>query len=149
VRNLKDDARNNRPVDIVSTFNWLTFDIIGDLAFGESFHATETRKEHPWFALFWTTIKRGAIFSMAMSIPFAPLLMLPLGPFLLKGAKDLFGYTRIKVQERIAQGDKERPDFMAMVLKHNTNDGSGITVPEIESTFELLAIAGSETTAYE
>lgn len=85
---------------------------------------------------------------MAMTIPFAPLVLLPLAPFLLKGAKDLFGFTKEKVKKRIAQGDKERPDFMARVLKYNTNDGDGITIPEIESTFELLAIAGSETTAY-
>lgn len=81
---------------------------------------------------------------MPMTIPFAPLNLLPLAPFLLKGAKDHFGFTREKVKKRIAQGDKERPDFMARVLKYNTNDGNEITVPEIESTFELLAIAGSE-----
>jgi cytochrome P450 len=82
-----------------------------------------------------------------MTIPFAPLLFIPLAPFLLKNAKQVFEYTRQKVQARMAQNDKERPDFMARVLKHNTNDGNGITVLEIESTFEILVMAGSETTA--
>lgn len=84
---------------------------------------------------------------MAKTIPFAPLVLLSLALFLLKGAKDPFRFTRERVKKRIAQQDKERPDFMAMVLKYNTNDGNGITVPEIESTFELLAITESETTA--
>ncbi|QDS75471.1 hypothetical protein FKW77_004385 [Venturia effusa] len=147
VRNLTDDARCNRPVDIVETFNFLTFDVIGELAFGESFHACETREEHPWFALFFTTIKWTSIFSVGKKIPFAPLILIPAAPLILKSAKDMFAYTKEKVRNRIATGDKERPDFMARVLKHNTNDGTGITIPEIESTFELLAVAGSETTA--
>jgi cytochrome P450 len=147
VRNMHDDARNNRPVDMVRTFNFLTFDIIGDLAYAESFHATETRKEHPWFALFWKTVKRGTLFTMGITFPFAPIFLLPLAPILSKDAQQLFDYAKQKVRSRIASGDKERPDFMARVLKHNTSDGTGISIPEIESTFELLTIAGSETTA--
>lgn len=34
MRNLRDDARCNRPVDIVETFNFFSFDIIGELGNG-------------------------------------------------------------------------------------------------------------------
>ncbi|KAE9977278.1 hypothetical protein BLS_001534 [Venturia inaequalis] len=144
MRNLRDDARCNRPVDIVETFNFFSFDII---AFGESFKACETREEHPWFAQFANTIKFGSILAMASPLPFAPILMLPFVPFVMKRAKFVFDFTKEKVKSRIAQGDKEKLDFMALVLKHNTDDGNGITIPEIISTFEALSIAGSETTA--
>lgn len=84
---------------------------------------------------------------MSMTIPFAPLILIPLAPILMKDSKELSRYTTEKVRNRIKQGGKERPDFMARVLKYNKNDGDGITIPEIESTFELLVVAGSETTA--
>ncbi|TLD37433.1 hypothetical protein E2P81_ATG04245 [Venturia nashicola] len=147
MRNMRDDAKCERVVDIVEIFSFLTFDIIGELAFGESFNATETRKEHPWFALFWTTLTWGAILQVGMTIPFAFLILLPKASSVREHAKKMFDFAKGQVKKRIAQGDKERPDFMARVLKHNTNDENGFTIPEIESTFELLAIAGSETTA--
>jgi hypothetical protein len=41
--------------------NFTTFDIIGDLAFGEPFGCLKNEKFHDWVALIFETIKIGAI----------------------------------------------------------------------------------------
>lgn len=83
-----------------------------------------------------------------MALPVLSLFTLPLIPIVMKNAKAMFAFTTEKVRQRIAQGsNKERPDFMSMVLKYNTNDGTGITNPEMEATFQFLVGAGSDTTA--
>ena len=40
-----------KTVDIASWFNFTTFDIIGDLTFGESFECLEKERLHPWVGL--------------------------------------------------------------------------------------------------
>lgn len=35
-------------VDMTAWFNYTTFDIIGDLGFGESFDCLQTSRYHPW-----------------------------------------------------------------------------------------------------
>jgi averantin hydroxylase len=36
--------------NMVNWYNWTTFDLIGDLAFGEPFHCLENVYNHPWIA---------------------------------------------------------------------------------------------------
>lgn len=43
------------------------------------------------------------------------------------------------------EGGENKADFMTYVLRHN--DEKGMTIPEIEATFTILATAGAETTA--
>jgi len=56
----------------------------------------------------------------------------------------MMGYTKGMIEKRIDQGT-DRPDFMSYVLRHN--DEKGMSREEIQATFNLLMIAGSETTA--
>ena len=50
-------------VELHKNFQFTTFDIIGDLLFGESFHSLENSEHHPWVK----TIFKGAKFSMQLS----------------------------------------------------------------------------------
>ena len=53
-----------------------------------------------------------------------------------------------RIHRRLSQGaivDAQRNDFMTYILRHN--DEKGMSVPEIEQTLRVLAVAGSETTA--
>lgn len=47
-------------IDIVMWFNLLTFDVIGSLAFGESFGGLESAKFHEWIQLAVGSMKQGA-----------------------------------------------------------------------------------------
>jgi hypothetical protein len=44
-------------VDIFPWLNFTTFDIFGDLGFGESFNCLEHSKYHPWISLIFNSIK--------------------------------------------------------------------------------------------
>jgi len=49
-----------KAVDIKSWYNWTTFDIIGDLAFGEPFGCLQNAGYHPWVKAIATTIRTQA-----------------------------------------------------------------------------------------
>ena len=52
-----------------------------------------------------------------------------------------------RIHRRLDQGDADaqRNDFITFVQRYN--DEKGMSVPEIEATFRVLVVAGSETTA--
>jgi hypothetical protein len=44
-------------VNIVYWYNYVTFDLIGDLGFGESFGCLESEEYHPWMAIIFNSLK--------------------------------------------------------------------------------------------
>jgi cytochrome P450 len=145
--NLHDDAKNNRPVDIVAVLNWTTFDIIGDLCFGEPFHNLENRRPHEWLTTLFGMIRLGVIAMQLATIPGFSLLIRALQNY--TQTEDSFSFvehTHELIERRIKHG-ANRPDFMTHVLKNNRDDDTGMTKDEIEATMAFLVVAGSETTA--
>ena len=134
-------------VDISKWVNFATFDIIGDLAFGESFHCLETANYHAWVTVMFDQFK------MAIKILSMRYLGLeaPIKAMLPKSAKEKRGIhassANEKIRRRLAQGaegaDSQRNDFMTYILRYN--DEKGMSVEEIECTFRFLVVAGSET----
>lgn len=61
MNNIHDFARQGESFDIVKWFNFFTFDIIGDLSFGESFGCLEQGEFHFWITLIFDAVKAGAI----------------------------------------------------------------------------------------
>jgi cytochrome P450 len=125
-------------------YNWLTFDIIGDLAFGESFGAVEHSRGHPWVA----TIK-GTIYAAMFADIFRRVPLLKLFPALIRPAKlpaqrkESFRLSREKVERRMEMGN-ERADFFGHLLSEKASDLS----PEfLTGQANTLVVAGSETTA--
>lgn len=47
----------NTIVNIVDWYNWFAFDILGELAFGESFGSLEGTRHYPWVAMIFASIK--------------------------------------------------------------------------------------------
>lgn len=52
------------PLDLTKWLEWLTFDIISELTFGESFHATRDNKSHPWVSILLDATYGGSIVSL-------------------------------------------------------------------------------------
>ncbi|KAL5362983.1 cytochrome P450 [Aspergillus floccosus] len=146
---LERSSRENGPVDIVQWFNWTTFDIIGDLTFGESFECLEKATLHPWVSNMFQAIKGNMVIRVMQETP-------GLGPYTsqilryilpgsaLKKREAHFQYTRKKVHHRLSNLSP-RSDFMDHVL--HQPEGRGLTFPELLSNSSLLIMAGSETTA--
>ncbi|KAL8897404.1 MAG: hypothetical protein Q9192_002597 [Flavoplaca navasiana] len=133
-------------VEIVQWFNFLTFDLTGDLAFGESFNCLETGTFHPWIEKIFSHFKSATLLA---SIRFYPslfgALMYLLPASVLRKQQEHFQMAREKVQRRLNL-EKERPDFLQCVLEHQSKDGDPLTEAEIEKTAATMIVAGSETT---
>ena len=143
---MREDAKEGREVDMVQNFNLATFDIISDLSFGESFSGLRIRTAHPWIKAFFDIAIIGTIMTqlVLLKIPIISILAGVLVLPMLRKRLGIMSDTKDKIEKRIDQGT-DRPDFMSYVLRHN--DEKGMSREEIQATFNVLMIAGSETTA--
>jgi hypothetical protein len=143
---MREDSKEGREVNMVQNYNLATFDIVSDLSFGESFGGLKTRTAHPWIKAFFDFAMMRTIMIQARLLNI-PLLSKLVGMAVLPKLTNQLGtmrYTKDKIEKRIDQ-QTDRPDFMSYVLRHN--DEKGMSRDEIQATFNLLMIAGSETTA--
>lgn len=113
IAELKTQSTNQEKADIVRWYNYTTFDIIGDLAFGEPFYCLEKSDYHPWVSLIFSGIKNLSFMSVSSKHgaigKMLALLFIP---------KDLVAKGREhrrlsieKVRRRLDSGTN-RPDFM-------------------------------------
>lgn len=132
--------------DIAPWFNYLTFDIFGDLGFGESFDCLQKSQIHPWIAFIFDHVKAAAFLVMTGYYPPLKYLLMKCVPASLKKVQqDHFQQIVDKVERRL-NWEHERPDIMSYVMQE-TKGKTNIPMGEIHATFMLLAIAGSETGA--
>lgn len=126
VRRLREECDGgDRELDMVQWFNYTTFDVIGDLAFGEPFGCLGDSVYHPWVALIFDSIKHLTWLSALGRYPaVAPLLKRFLVPEGL--AAKLVEHEQLsaeKVRKRLAMGT-DRPDFVqAMTTKRDSSKG--------------------------
>lgn len=133
-------------VDLVKWFNFTTFDVIGDLCFGEPFGSLESEDYHFWIAKIFSGIKFTRFVRIGNSYPYLGLVVrsiLNLAPQI-NGRTKHMKYTSDATDKRMAT-KIDRKDFMSYVLRYN--DEKGMTLDEIKQSFDVLLTAGSETTA--
>ncbi len=146
ISSLREKASSGVSVNMVDWFNYTTFDIIGDLGFGEPFDCLKTNAYHPWVSLITDYLR---IFSLAAATRFYPLVEIVSMKMIPKKVReDVQNHHQLSIEKvhRRLNLEKERHDFMTPVIELNT-DMQKMSLPEIESTFSLLVVAGSETTA--
>lgn len=145
---LSEKASSMNPIiDMVQWLNFTTFDIVGDLSLGKSFHCLENSRYHSWISRLFTQFKI-ATFLVSLRL-FGPdkVFKAFLPSSILKDRAEHAGTANELIHRRLDKRDTEarRNDFMTYVLRHN--DGRGMSLPEIEANFRALVIVGSETTA--
>lgn len=139
-------AGGNNAIDLMTWYNFTTFDIIGDLAFGESFGCLENARYHQWISILFSHIRYGAYSNVARRLPGSSYILPLITPKKVISQRGMhLDLTTQKIQSRLEKSN-ERPDFFGDILKHN-NTEKGFTVPEMISNASTLIIAGSETTA--
>ncbi|PTB77119.1 cytochrome P450 [Trichoderma longibrachiatum ATCC 18648] len=147
VTKLKNQSTKQESIDIVRWYNYTTFDMIGDLAFGEPFYCLESTDYHPWVALIFSGVKNlsfRSVFSKHGKLGKILAMLLVPKDLPAKGRE----HRRLsieKVRKRLDSGSS-RPDFMTAMM---TTRGSSqeLTFNELASNASLLIAAGSETTA--
>lgn len=135
-------------VDMVQWFNFVTFDIIGDLAFGEPFGCLENGATD-WLAKLNQIEEAQMQFRIIQHIPllsrFARQIVNAMVPSdAVKGSEGHRKLTEEKVRRRV-DNNVSRPDFMDHILRQPP--GKGFTFGEMLSNSTTLIQAGSETTA--
>ena len=72
--------RSGERADLTAWFNYTTFDLVGDLAFGEPFNCLKDSRYHPWISLIFSNLKMFVYSSAADRIPGMSKLLLKLAP---------------------------------------------------------------------
>lgn len=140
------DGPTQGKVDVVNWYNWMSFDIIGDLSFGESFNCLEDQRYHPWVKMIFGNLKGITLMSACNRFPIFRHLLPVLIPKKIKlMIADHFAYITDKITSRVKLGTI-RPDFISPILEHNTSE-KGLTSEELRSNASLFVVAGSESIA--
>ncbi|RAK82729.1 cytochrome P450 [Aspergillus fijiensis CBS 313.89] len=141
-----DGGKAGAQIDIAPWFNFTTFDIFGDLGFGESFNCLQDSEYHPWIALLFNSVKAASVVAAARYYPLLEWLLMKCIPKSLaeKGQRH---YQQIvdKVDRRLSW-ELQRPDIMSHLID---KDSGQVVFPrgELNATFMILTTTGSETTA--
>lgn len=139
---------DGKPIDVVSWFNFCTFDIIGDLTMSQPFGCLDSGGYHPWVAAIFDSIKIGTFFMITHYYSAFKLFLGFVVPKEMIKHRDMhLKFILESVQNRL-QNKNYQVDFMEQMLKHNSDvDEGGISRAEIHSNTHTLILAGSETTA--
>ncbi|KAL4874377.1 cytochrome P450 [Aspergillus karnatakaensis] len=144
------------PLDVSKWFEWLTFDIIGELTFGESFNATRDNKTHPWVAILLDATYSGSIFNLRKRLAFVgPLLRwMPYISSTARAAVDSIAQhgamTLMKTRKRIEAGPATTSkgsgvavdDFLAHAIRFG-----GMSEEDLANQAMVILTAGAETSA--
>ncbi|KAJ5974338.1 hypothetical protein N7481_011548 [Penicillium waksmanii] len=150
-----ETSSQQHPVDLRDWLNYTTFDITGDLMFGESFDCLKDTRLHPWIDLLANSIKALSVVGIAAQFPILKTILEALTPSkYTKQAEDHFNLTAEKVDRRL-EANISRPDFISAILKNGLSEKKGpycdgekiMSRAEIHSNAFILIIAGSETAA--
>ena len=131
-------------VDITKWLNWATFDIIGDLAFGEPFGCLQNGEYHPWVSLVFDSVQAVSIIGAIKQFPWVDAIFQFLRPdTLLQKLRDHQPLSIAKVNSRLERST-DRGDFLHAILTHAGTEKE-MTTAEIYSNASFLIMAGSET----
>lgn len=151
IERLKEIAASPNPeANMVKWFNLTTFDLIGDLAFGESFGGMDSSEYHYWVATIFQAVQGMAFVKLRDAYPlFFRVLAFFLAPKrLMEARKRQIQYSSLVIRKCLQSDFRRGPaDFMESMLRHQGDKAKELTDKEIEANANILVIAGSETTA--
>lgn len=103
---------NTCVVDMVRWYNFTTFDLIGDLAFGEPFGCLRDGVLHPWIEMVFASIKGSDFLRHARRFPspLKELIKCIIPSTIIKGRADQFQFSADRAKNRMNE-DLEREDF--------------------------------------
>lgn len=143
------------PAEMLTWYNWATFDIIGRVALSEDFGCLAGLSYHPWLLMVVTHLRVSNVAMCLRYYPLLPALLSFLAPQkLLQVQEDFLSLVRDSVGRRrhrvLPPGER---DFVAVALREGdlgeekASSIKPLTQTEIESNCTLMLVAGSETLA--
>ena len=148
VTSLKDAIAKDPIIDMSRWYNYTTFDLTGEFAFGENFHCLDNGGVEHFFV---KIVTGGAVSGMQLQQLERYGLLTLLKPFIPKSAmkpkEDIDQYTKELVDRRLERGyDADTTDVFNYLLK-NKNPEDQLSKDAFYINGLTLVVAGSETTA--
>jgi cytochrome P450 len=142
---IREESAKDKPLNMVEYFNWATFDIIGDMGFGEPFGCLERRQTDPWVSKILST---ASFLGWDVALSRLPWPFNVLGQFAVpkKIREDRITHiddSKKKIMKRL-NSKSDRKDFVSYFTK---GDGHSMTDWQLATNSHTLIFAGSETTA--
>ncbi|KAF2117930.1 cytochrome P450 [Lophiotrema nucula] len=134
-------------IDMQERYNWTTFDMIGDLAFGDSFHCLENQKTSPWIAAIFGNMKAAQFLVAIRHYGLSYFLRYLTPKRLMELRATNLRYATEKMEKRIEMGPGQGDFFDTAIANSDFEKGTGMTRGEMTSNASVLVLAGSETTA--
>ncbi|KAI2467234.1 benzoate 4-monooxygenase cytochrome P450 [Annulohypoxylon bovei var. microspora] len=135
-------------VDIGPMFEAMTFDVTGDLAFGEPFGALDMETRHPWISVAVGTLMMAVLVDALNHYPsLAKVFVILLNKRFKKVVEDVrtnerFVHDRVK---RRIETKTDRKDFLTKIIQDR--DPNIVSDRQIAAHSSDIVIAGSDTTA--
>ena len=144
IQRLNDQTKTNDGVaDMTKWYNWTTFDVIGDLVYGEPFGCLQNSEFDPWLAIVLQNIRLGSYVALMERYPlFKKLIMSLLPPSLMEKRNMHIGIIREKCARR-AESKRTRKDIISQISEGDTS----LSQHEMEANLTIITMAGSETSA--
>ncbi|KAK3394591.1 cytochrome P450 [Podospora didyma] len=141
-------ANQKAVINVMDYFNWLAFDLVGQLALGEDFGCLKETELHQWVAILFSSMRAMALAAATRYYAGLESILMYLIPASVRKAQtDHYSTARDKIHRRMLAEDTKRDDFMTPMLGENNPNFKNMSLPEVESTMVILLLAGSETTA--
>jgi len=141
---LAEAARLCQPVDMVELFQFATFDIMGDLTFGQPLGLLASNRYSAWVQAVFNSIR---VIPVAQLIQHYPLLNALFNLVEPKSVRDMkynhFRHSADRVDKRLQRGSDE-PDIWNLVL--SAQDDLRLSLDEMYCHADVFMLAGSETT---
>ncbi|KAH8662498.1 cytochrome P450 monooxygenase [Xylariales sp. PMI_506] len=144
----REHSDAGRPMDMVKWFNFITFDLIGDLTFGESFGCLENSTFHAWVSMIFDHFREKH--TLAQLRRAYPAFESAVAPILKRFAAKLIHKQEVMTESKIAKRlalSSQRPDFMDSMMAKDAAGKTKMSRLEIRDNANVLIVAGSETTA--
>lgn len=142
---LGERAERGEAVDMTRWFNFTTFDLIGDLTFGEALGGLESGDTNVWIERVRKALR--ALPLILVLREYLPGLGVVLGSLFKKSSRQHQAMVKSLVQRRIGNAEYgHRGDFMDQMMRGGRKDEQ-LTDDELTVNADILMIAGSETTA--
>ncbi|KAF4540655.1 Cytochrome p450 protein [Lasiodiplodia theobromae] len=132
-------------VDLVLLYNCTTFDIMGDLTFGEPLHLLEDSQLSPWIKAVFSNVKSLDMARVAREYTWLGPVWRRLIPRSLAESQKLHVQnSKDRVTRRLARArDDDHKDIWSLILR----DGGKLDEARMHSNSTFFMLAGTETTA--
>ncbi|KAK5658141.1 hypothetical protein OQA88_2114 [Cercophora sp. LCS_1] len=141
---LAEAASAKSDIDLVKLYQFTTFDIMGDLTFGQPLGLLQNNKYSTWVQSVFDSIKAIPIAQFIQHYTLLDALFNLVEPKAIRDMKyNHFRHSADRVDKRLEQGSKE-PDIWNMVLSAEGEKKLGLE--EMYCHADVFMLAGSETT---